>query len=357
MSFRFPRWRVTDCCDSLGSSMGAHKAGFRSMHASRRTFFKAAAAAGLARIAMFPEDVTAQAQNFPPPPPVTSPIEDLVDTHVHSGPDAFGRAMDDEEAAQLYKDKGMGAMVLKNHLVPTADRAWFVRKHVAGIKVFGGITLNTAVGGINPDAVQWMWRLQGGYGRFVWFPTIDSDHHVKHFGDAPEGIKVLGADGKVAPAVYKVLKICAQQKLVVNTGHLSPLEALAVIAAARDVGADLIIVTHAQFEVVNMSVEEMKRAAAMGAKLELCAVGPLMGPEAHLTWMHAWRQVRIQETIEAIKAVGAEHFILGTDLGQTGNPSHADGLQMFVTELMGQGITKDQIQLMGREVPSTLLMG
>src|SRR6516164_7488750 len=75
-------------------------------------------------------------------------------------------------------------------------------------------------GGINPDAVNWMWRMQGGYGRVVWFPTFDADNHVKHFKDAPEGIKVLGADGKVLPAVRDVLKICAEQKLVVHTGHL-----------------------------------------------------------------------------------------------------------------------------------------
>ena len=62
--------------------------------------------------------------------------------------------------------------------------------------------------------------MQGGFGRFVWFPTFDADNHVKHFKDAPEGIKVLDADGKVLPAVRDVLKICAQQKLVVQTGHL-----------------------------------------------------------------------------------------------------------------------------------------
>ena len=49
---------------------------------------------------------------------------------------------------------------------------------------------------------------------------------MKHFKDAPEGIKVLGTDGKVLPAVTEVLKVCAKQKLVVNTGHLSPSEAL-----------------------------------------------------------------------------------------------------------------------------------
>jgi len=341
--FQLPRWQITDCCDSVPRRLTA------AAPAEDRASGGGGSGGG--------GSAAAQVRNFPPPPPAVSPIEGLIDTHFHSGPDVFGRSLDDEQGAQLYRDKGMEAVVLKNHVVPTADRAWFVRKHLTGIKVFGGIGLNAAVGGINPDAVQWMWRMQGGYGRCVWFPTIDADHHVKHFKDAPEGIKVLGADGQVLPAVREVLKICAQQNLVVNTGHLSPVEALAVIAAARDHGVERIIVTHAQFEVVNMSLDEMKQAAMAGAKLELCAAGPLMGPQAHLQWMRAWRQVRIQESAEAIRAIGPEHFVFGTDLGQSGNPSHADGLQMYVTELMGQGITKDQIKLIGRETPGSLLMG
>jgi hypothetical protein len=70
----------------------------------------------------------------------------------------------------------------------------------------------------------------------------------------------------------------------------------------------------------------------MGAKLELCAVGPLMGPEAHLEWMRHWRRVKVEETAAAVKEIGAENFILATDLGQFGNPSPADGLQLFVTD-------------------------
>jgi uncharacterized protein DUF6282 len=336
---QLPRWRVTECC-----------------HAIPRGIASASPDGGASEQSAGGPN-SGQVRKFPPPPPAVSLIVDLFDTHFHSGPDVFGRSLDDEQGAQLYRDHGMGGVVLKNHVTSTADRAWFVRKHLTGIKVFGGISLNAAVGGVNPDAVQWMWRMQGGYGRCVWFPTIDSDHHVKHFKDAPEGIKVLGPDGKVLPAVRQVLKICAEQKLVVNTGHLSSSEALAVIAAARDAGVDRIIVTHAQFEVVNMSLDDMKKAAAMGAKMELCAAGPLMGPQAHLPWMRAWRQVRIQESAEAIKIIGAEHFVLGTDLGQSGNPSHADGLQMFVTELMAQGVSKEQIRVAGGEVAARLLMG
>jgi hypothetical protein len=82
-----------------------------------------------------------------------------------------------------------------------------------------------------------------------------------------------------------------------------------------------------------------------------------MGPQAHLPWMRAWRHVRIQETVQAVTTIGAEHFVLGTDLGQSGNPSHADGMQIFVSELLANGLSRDQIQTMGREVPGALLMG
>ena len=313
-------------------------------------------AAGFATVAD-PRELLAQVRVFPPPPPKVSPILGLMDTHVHTAPDVFGRSVDDEEAAILYKERGLEALVLKNHVVSTADRAWLLRKHVAGLNVFGGIVLNSPVGGINPDAVNWMWRMQGGFGRVVWFPTFDADNHLKHFKDAPEGIKVLGAEGKVLPAVREVLKICAEQKLVVHTGHLSPTEALAVIEAGRDAGVQRLVVTHAQFDVVNMSLDEMRKAAAMGAKLELCAMGTLMGPEAHLAWMRNWRRVKVEETAAAVKEIGAQNFVLATDLGQTGNPSPADGLQLFVVDLVKAGVGKDDITKMGREVTGALLMG
>ena len=154
-----------------------------------------------------------------------------------------------------------------------------------------------------------------------------------------------------------VAKICAQQKLVLCTGHASPTEALAIIEAARDAGCDRIVVTHAEFEVVNMTVEQMKKAAAMGAKLEIDALGVLMGPNAHLPFMRHWRHVSYTESASHIKEVGAQSFVLGTDLGQTGNPTPADGLQMFVAALAAEGIGREQIQIMGSQVPGALLMG
>ena len=116
---------------------------------------------------------------FPPPPPKVSPAAGVIDMHVHSHPDVFGRNMDDIDVAMLAQAKGMRGIVLKNHVATTADRAALVMKVVPGIEVWGGIVLNNAVGGINPAAVEWMHRMYGGRGKIVWLPTFDSDKHIK----------------------------------------------------------------------------------------------------------------------------------------------------------------------------------
>ena len=300
---------------------------------------------------------TTGVRGYSPPPPPVSPIRGLIDFHTHAAPDVFGRAVDDDELASLAAARQMEAVVFKSHVTLTADRAWLARKHVAGIKIFGGVVLNHAVGGLNPHAVEWMWRMQGGHGRVVWFPTFDADNHVRRAGTAPAGIRVVDERGEVLPAARAVLEVCARERLVVHTGHASGEEALVLIGAAREAGCDRIVVTHAQFDVVGMTEAQMRKAAALGARMELCALGMLTGPEAPLEWMRHSARVPVKATAACIRAVGAQHFVLGTDLGQTGNPTPADGLQMLVAALQAEGVTREQIQTMGREVPGALLMG
>ncbi len=371
--FTIPRWKpITHCCafgcgdghdhalDTYLEPEGEHTYERKSgSGASRREFLvrSALGATVLAALAGLERPVLGQGRNMPAAPPLVSPIEGLIDFHTHASPDIFARALDDNQLVGLYRDKGMEGVVLKNHVVATADRAFLVKKQVPGIKVFGGVALNGAVGGINPEAVGFMNAMEGRNGRVVWLPSFDADNHVKYFKEAPAGIKVVGDDGKVLPAVHEVMKVVAKEKLVLCTGHASATEVMALVAAARDHGCDRIVVTHGQFAVVNLSEEQMKQVAKMGAKIEICAMGVLQGEKAILASQRGWRYVSIQETADRIKAVGAENFVLGTDLGQTGHPTPADGLAAYVNGLLAAGITRDQIKTLGREVPGKLLMG
>ena len=332
--FAVPRWRVSDCC------------GPRAVPARQATASPA------------DDDAhAAAARQYPPPAPAVSPVHGLIDLHVHCAPDVFGRALADDDAARLYRDRGMEAFALKGHTLVTADRAWLVQRHVQGVKAYGGVVLNGAVGGINPEAVEWMARVQGSLGRLVWFPTLDAHHHVRHFRNGAAGIGVVDDRGEVLPAVRRVLRACARHRLVVCTGHVSASEALAIVQAAREAGCDRISVTHAMMEVPNLTLDDMRRAAEMGAKLELAAMAPLMGHDAHVAWMREWRRVTYREMADAIRAVGARHFHLSTDLGQAGNPIPCDGYALLVEGLVAEGIARDDIRIMGREVPGALLLG
>src|SRR5258707_11040100 len=171
-----PRWKFTDSCGRPrvpgGIHVGCtHDGQMQQCHATRRALLKAGVAivggAGLATV-VGPREVFAQVRVFPPPPPAVSPIAGLMDTHVHAAPDVFRPSLDDEEVATLYKDRGLESLVLKNHVVPTADRAWFALKHVTGLKVFGGVGLNSPDGCLNLDDGNCRWRMQGGFCRVVW---------------------------------------------------------------------------------------------------------------------------------------------------------------------------------------------
>src|SRR5262249_46325679 len=171
------------CVTSLSSARAAARRGRAGRAAAGRRGHAPVAARAAA-------GASAGVQGYSPPPPAVSPIRGLIDFHTHAAPDVFGRAVDDDELASLAAARQMEAVVFKNHVALTADRAWLARKHVPGIKIFGGIVLNRAVGGINPQAVEWMWRMQGGHGRVVWFPTFDADNHVRQAGIAPAGLPV-----------------------------------------------------------------------------------------------------------------------------------------------------------------------
>src|SRR5215213_4008777 len=292
---------------------------------------------------------------FPPPPPKVSPAAGVIDMHVHSHPDVFGRSMDDIDVATLAKAKGMRPLakakgmrgiVLKNHVVTTADRAALVMKVVPGIEVWGGIVLNNAVGGINPDAVEWMHRMYGGRGKIVWLPTFDADKHIKTLVSKDGSGLTVAPGGNVTAETEAVLKIIARENLVLATGHIHPDEVVAVAKKARELGVRNIMVTHGFTNIPGLSMEQAKQVADVGGMIEICFLQFLTGPNAPYAWMKHWDQVNAKRVAEAIKAVGAKSLVVSSDLGQQGNMTHPDGLENAITAMKAEGISDGDIDLM-----------
>lgn len=286
------------------------------------------------------------------------------DTHVHVAPDVMARRIDDVSLAKRFVAVGLAGFVLKSHYVPTAERAEVVRGIVPGAHVLGAITLNGSVGGLNPVAVEIAGR-QGA--RIVWLPTVDSRNQRESHAAAPEGatppmwaqlqddlaadgimappIAVLGSDGSVLPEMTDVLRVIAKHDMVLATGHLSGPEIVAVVDAAADLGVRHIVVTHPEFTSQQLPVDVQQHLAERGALLERCFTTPHSGK---VTW---------ELVYDHIRAVGPEHSILSSDLGQPFNPPVEDGLALMADNLLAAGFSDAEIRVMAVDNTRRVALG
>jgi Family of unknown function (DUF6282) len=271
-------------------------------------------------------------------------LSGAVDIHVHCDPDVVPRSIDAIGLAKLAQARGMRGLVYKNHYEPTASWAYLAREVVPGIELFGGIVLNRAVGGINPVAVERMAKVKGGWGRVVWMPTYDAENQVRYSKEDRPFVAV-SKDGRLLPEVTEVLKLVARYHLIFETGHSSPAECLLLIREAKKEGVKQIVVTHAMLPPVRMSIEQMKQAAALGAYLEFVYNG-VIGPN---------KANDIEDYAAALRAVGPEHCILASDLGQAANPLPPDGFEAFLRALHAQGLSESEIDQMAKVNPAKVL--
>ena len=275
----------------------------------------------------------------------TDALRGAIDIHVHGLPDSRPRALDGIEAARFAKDRGMRAIVLKNHYEPTASLAYIVRTAVPGIEVFGGVDLNLSMGGINPAAVEYMTQVTGGYGRIVWMPTFDAENAVR-FEDARRPfVSVSGNGGVPLPAVKDVIALIAKHDLVLATGHSSPEEVLMLLREGRRQGVRHMVVTHAMNPPILMGVLQMQEAARLGAFIEF--VGSSLEP--------AEAPARMDRFADAIRQIGPQFCILSSDLGQKDNPLPAEGFAAFLAAMRARGFSEADIDLMSKRNPALLL--
>jgi len=267
----------------------------------------------------------------------------VIDIHVHSGPDSLPRTVDAIDVARLAKKEGMRGLVFKNHYESTASVAYLVRKEVPGIQAFGGIDLNLTVGGINPAAVERMTMVTGGYGRFVWMPTFDSENAVRYAKENRPFVSI-SRDGQLLPAVKQVIGIIAKHNLVLATGHSSSAECLMLLREAKRQGVRHMVVTHAMMAPIHMSIDQMKEAAGLGAYIEFVYNG-LIG---------SYKEFEFSDYAKAIRTVGPASCILASDLGQVANPVHPEGLKAYFAGLRLQGITEAEIARMSQTNPASL---
>jgi len=278
-------------------------------------------------------------------------LEDAIDVHVHTAPDVYPRSVDDLELAREAEKAGMRALLLKSHHTLTADRASLAARQVS-IDVFGGLAMNLTVGGLNPVAVETAIAFGA---RQIWMPTI----HARHCLETAEaemfraearkgrpGLSVLADDGEVSAELSPILEMIRDADIILGTGHLAPAESLALLRKAKAMGVSKLLITHPLMPFTFFSIDQMREATAMGAVLEFDALS------CRPDWPGA---VSAAATAEAIRAVGPEHCVLGSDGGQKTNPHPPAMLLAFAESLRAEGLAPDELKRMLREVPARLL--
>jgi hypothetical protein len=120
-----------------------------------------------------------------PEPRIARILRGATDPHVHSGPSLAPRALDHLELARQMSEAGFAAVITKDHDASGVTTALIARHHPGlTTRVHSGVTLNDAVGGMNPYAVEHTAAMGG---RVVFLPTLATENLLRWEGTAGLG--------------------------------------------------------------------------------------------------------------------------------------------------------------------------
>jgi hypothetical protein len=286
---------------------------------------------------------------------ITNVLRGAVDIHCHSGPSPFPRRFDHADAAADGERLEMRAILVKSHHHSTVMDllAMGDRLTKRSTKVFGGIALNSQVGGINPYAVAMSLRMGG---KAVWFPTLSSGRHIDCH---PEGggfptatvevptarVEVLGDDGELVPEALEVLDLIAESGAMLSGGHLPPETIARLFDEGGRRGITRKVINHPNF-VIGAEPEQCLDLVRGGAYVEH-EVG-MYDPEGYRKWDP-------RDLLTWIETIGPEHTVLASDLGQANRPLPVDAFIRVGSALLDLGLSESALRQITCVNPAYLL--
>lgn len=275
------------------------------------------------------------------------------DMHIHSSPDTAERVGDDLEIAEVCLKAGYKSILLKSHFESTVSRAKIAQKFYPDLNIFGSITLNTPVGGINPTAVEIALKLGA---KEIFMPTSYSSAHAmihgkpgayKHrssdFRVESKAISIIDENDNLLPEIITILELARDYGVPIGTAHLSKGEILLLTKAASEIKTKLII-THPHFHPPNLDDATLELLVSLGVKIELCAgtVFPVPGFG------------RVDQVVQTIKKIGYRNCYISSDAGALTKPLPPDTLRPYLYGLSIKGIPKEHLEYMYKEHPVEL---
>jgi len=275
-----------------------------------------------------------------------------IDCHIHAFPDFVFRSQDMIQVAVDAARAGMRAVVFKDHYNISCNAAYLAQRYVdllvergelpRRVEVYGGIG---TCHGMNPEYVRV--ALEYPNCKMIWFPTFTSLGYWRGAGRPELGkVRLVDEGGEILPEVVEILKLAVEHRVGVGFGHTDFQELVPLARKARELGVRATL-DHPLLELNKLLLDEMRQLADLGVY-----VGTYCQPMIPSLYQPV---VDPMETIEAMKAIGPERCIIGSDFGQVMHMDTIDGMRVFLRALLAFGITREQIRMMLVENPAKLM--
>jgi hypothetical protein len=282
-----------------------------------------------------------------PSPALLKVLDGVVDLHCHSGPSPFPRRLDHVEASYEGARIGMRAALVKSHHHNTVMDLLAMGPQLkdAPTPMYGGVALNSEVGGINPSAVAVAINMGG---KCVWGPTVSAAQHIeahRHDDGFPHNtgnlyekeVSVFDASGNVSAETELVTQLVADAGILLTGGHLDGESMVAFFETANRNGVKRLLIHHPDY-IIKASDSAIEKMLSLGAFVEheLSMYDPrVTAPD--------WP---IEQLVEWIHKIGPERTVIDSDLGQVGNPLPVDAYLLVVQQLLDHGIAEADIRQM-----------
>ena len=280
-------------------------------------------------------------------------LRGAIDCHIHAYPDFVHRSQDMIDISVAAARGGMRAVCFKDHWNLTANVAYVVQRYIDDmvadgrlanrVEVFGGLGLNH---GINPEAVKI--ALQYPNCKVIWFPTFKSYGWARFAGieDRDGYVRLVGPDQQVLPEVREVFEIAAEAGALCSLGHTDFEELLPLCTLANELGVKTLL-DHPLLELNKLLIVEMQQLADLGTY-----VGTYCQPMIPSLYQPVCDPY---ETVDTIRAVGAERCVAGSDFGQVLHVNTVEGMRIFIRALLGFGVPRDDVRKLLVDNPTRLL--
>ncbi len=133
--------------------------------------------------------------------------------------------------------------------------------------------------------------------------------------------------------------------MVLVTSHYGEPDLRILVDGAQEAGVQRIVVDHMAAIYSKINIDKMREYARKGVWLCLGCLPSICLP----TPEGRGYVTRI------IKAVGADHVVLGSDCAQVTFMTALDGMKYFIRSLLGSGISERDMEKMLKENPAKLL--